>query len=203
MKSIKSITESLLTEKYVNLLPSDVDKKRQHVDAVWDMLTKSYAGIGGLKGSGFKNKEDMIKNIPFWKVVVRDKKPVAVAMYKDKDGRKRVAVATNGTSEGKAGIFDIYKNDFERAMFEVSDASLGAILKNVGEDFASKYAKSIDEVRKIMKKDEILEPDFSDPSIQKIIKKYPKMKDYYYRREIGGALKHKILMGTKGLIIKE
>ena len=200
MKSIKTMSEELLSEKFLNLIDND-ERKEEYADVIWKMLNKAYEGIGGLKGSGFKSKEDMIKNINFWKIFKRNGVPIAVAMYRDKGGRKRVAVASDGTAEGKQAVYDVYKNDFDRAYFEVSDASLGAILKNVGEEKALKYAKNIDEVKKISPKHDILEPDFSDPDISAIVKKYPKIAKFYYRREIKGKIKHKIMLGTKGKII--
>ena len=38
-------------------------EKEKYVDEVWDMLQTAYSSIGGIKGSGFESKEDMIKKI--------------------------------------------------------------------------------------------------------------------------------------------
>lgn len=74
-----------LNERFVNIF-SDEETKRKYASDVWDILQKSYADIGGIKGSGFKTIDDMVKNIPFWKLSVHDGVVDAVAMYKDKGG---------------------------------------------------------------------------------------------------------------------
>lgn len=58
-----------LTESYINLFKEQ--EKEKYVDEVWDLIQTSYKPIGGIHGSGFKSKDDMIKNIPFWKLVKR------------------------------------------------------------------------------------------------------------------------------------
>ena len=45
-----------------------INRREKWVDQAWEMLNKTYAPIGGIKGSGFSSREDMIKNIPFWKL---------------------------------------------------------------------------------------------------------------------------------------
>jgi hypothetical protein len=62
----------ILNERYINILPSDTDARRQYAPEVWDLLVNSYALVGGLIGKGFSSMEDMIENIPFWKMVRRD-----------------------------------------------------------------------------------------------------------------------------------
>ena len=47
------------------------------------MIQKAYADQGGMHGSGFKSPEDMVKNIPMWKLSKKDGKVTSVAMYKD------------------------------------------------------------------------------------------------------------------------
>lgn len=58
-----SIIRNLLIERYVNVF-SDAQKKPFASD-VWDILSSSYAKIGGIKGSGFESKDSMISKIPF------------------------------------------------------------------------------------------------------------------------------------------
>lgn len=79
-----------LNERFINALPNDDDIKQKFADQVWDVLQYSYRELGGLKGSGFNSKEDMIKNIPFWKMVTKNGVVHAVVMYKDRGGRKSV-----------------------------------------------------------------------------------------------------------------
>jgi hypothetical protein len=72
-----------LNEGFLNLLPSDKDKKQEHADVVWNMLQKAYAKVGGIQGSGFESKEDMIAKIPFWKIGRSKGQPNSVVLYKD------------------------------------------------------------------------------------------------------------------------
>ena len=204
MQSLDFILEGiLLSETYVNLLGSDKQQKEKYVDEVWEILKKSYSKIGGIKGRGFGSKQEMIEQIPFWKLVRKDGKIVAVVMYKDKKGRKMVAIGTDGSEEGQKATQDIYKNEFSRSFFELSDRALGAVLKAVGEKFALKYIKDIDTVKGLLKGNEVLEPDMNDSSVEFIKDNYPKIAKHFYQRKIGDGLKHKVLMGTSGKVITD
>jgi hypothetical protein len=200
MKSFKHFNEhSMLNERFVNLLGKD-EKKSEYAKEVFAMIQKSYESIGGQKGNGFKSANDMIANIPFWKLVRRSGKIVAGAMYRDKGGRKRVAVFTDGTIAGKKGIASIMKEDFDRAYFEVSGPSLGFAVKLLGIDFVKSFAKTPEEAASILKTDldEVPEKD-------SYITKYPALKQYFYQRDLGGKLNTKIMLGTNGkkLVINE
>ena len=182
----------ILVERFVNLLGDDPEKDK-YVDVVWDMITKSYARIGGIQGKGFSTKEDLINNIPFWKLVRKDGDIVAGAFYRDKEGRKRVAVATNGTDTGKVALASIMANDFDRAYFEVSDPSLGFMVKQVGLDFVQGYARSVEQAQQISG-DELQAPPADDPHVVK----YPSLANNFYQRDIGGHMHTKIMLGTAG-----
>jgi len=182
----------ILVERFVNLLGDDPEKDK-YVDVVWDMITKSYARIGGVQGKGFSSKEDLINNIPFWKLVRKDGDIVAGAFYRDKEGRKRVAVATNGTDTGKVALASIMANDFDRAYFEVSDPSLGFMIKQVGLDFVQGYARSVEQAQQISG-DELQAPPANDPHVVK----YPSLANNFYQRDIGGHMHTKIMLGTTG-----
>ena len=182
----------ILVERFVNLLGDDPEKDK-YVDVVWDMITKSYARIGGIQGKGFSSKEDLINNIPFWKLVRKDGDIVAGAFYRDKEGRKRVAVATNGTDTGKVALASIMANDFDRAYFEVSDPSLGFMIKQVGLDFVQGYARSVEQAQQISG-DELQAPPADDPHVVK----YPSLANNFYQRDIGGHMHTKIMLGTAG-----
>ena len=182
----------ILVERFVNLLGDDPEKDK-YVDVVWDMITKSYARIGGIQGKGFNTKEDLINNIPFWKLVRKDGDIVAGAFYRDKEGRKRVAVATNGTDTGKVALASIMANDFDRAYFEVSDPSLGFMIKQVGLDFVQRYALSVEQAQQISG-DELQAPPADDPHVVK----YPSLANNFYQRDIGGHMHTKIMLGTTG-----
>lgn len=62
-----------------------------------------------MHGSGFNSPEDMVRNVPLWKLSVKDGVVTGAALYKDKDGRKRIAIATDGSDHGKRAIGDVVK----------------------------------------------------------------------------------------------
>jgi len=189
---MKTLREFLLIESFLNLFTAD--QKEPYADAVYAMIQTAYAKIGGIVGSGFSSPQDMISKIPFWKLVRKDGKIVAVALYKDKDGRKRVAVATDGTEAGKEALKSIYVADFDRAYFEVSGPSLSLIVKTVGIDFVLKYAITVDKVKNILKDDEIVSPDPNDIAYRR----FTQLDSYMYGRKIGGEVHTKVMLGTPG-----
>lgn len=184
--------EKYLSERYVNVL--SVDDKERNKETVFKLLTDSYASIGGLKGNGFRSPDDMVKNIPMWKMVRRNGKIVAVAMYKDKNGRKRVAVGSDGTQEGKAAVASIFKEDFARAYFEISERSLGFHVKILGYDFIKSNAVKPENVKGITGDDVEYPVGDDDPEV----KRHPQLKEFFYRRSVGGHMHTKILLGTTG-----
>ena len=132
------INEVILTETFENLLPGDEKKKRHYAEEIFAMLQRAYADMGGIMGGGFNDPMDML-NIPMWKIFRRGNHIKAVAMYKDKGGRKRVAVATdgdNGPDGGKEWLAQIMKDDvlLGRAFAEISERSLEFHKKILGQD---------------------------------------------------------------------
>ena len=188
------VQDIVLKEHYVNAPPNDMQTKKKYADEVWDMLNKSYAKVGGLHGSGFSSKEDMIKNIPFWKMITRNGKLVAVILYKDKGGRKRVAMGTDGTIEGKQAMIDTNKEEIkmQRSYVEISGPSLSMFLRKIPgfESTCIPYRK----VSGIID-DEIKRPPENDPEILK----HPELKDYFYQRMIGGSWHTKLMTGKPGV----
>ena len=55
-----------LEEGYKNLFTDS--QKRKYAEEAYAQLQKSYEKIGGIHGSGFKDVEDFIANIAFWKL---------------------------------------------------------------------------------------------------------------------------------------
>ena len=194
MKSL----QTYISERVVNLFNSDQDEREKYADVVYNLLQSSYKEIGGLKTSGFKSKDDMVKSIPFWKLIRKNDKIIAGAMYKDKLGRKRVAVFTDRTNEGKSALASIMKEDFSRAYFEVSGPSLRFLVKNLGEEFIADNAATLDKVRKLVK-GEITDVSDTDPESSK----YKILKKFMYQRDLGGSLKTKIMLGQSGNVIKD
>ena len=167
----------LINEKYLNLF--NTEAKEEYVDQVWDILQAAYEYIGGLKGNGFSSKEDMIKNIPFWKLVKKDGKIIACQLYKDKNGRKLIAGASDGTAEGKKYFKRILFDDItrERSYIEISDKMIYVIKKLLGDDL-EKYVIPSNQVSQILNKDIII----TGP--------------YTYKRKIGSEMIEKMMLGT-------
>lgn len=182
---------NVLNEVYLNLFKSDIELRKKYGQECYDMLQKSYEKIGGLKGSGFNSVEDMIKNIPFWKLMRRDGVITACVFYKDEGaGRKRVAAGQNNTVQGKKDwkMMSLEELKTERSISEISGAPLSIQFKSTP-DFI-KYCIPFDEIKDILKKD-ITRPPNDDSEVLK----YPELKDFFYQRLIGGHLHTKIAFG--------
>lgn len=183
-----------LNERYINII-GDNEQKEKYKLIVWDLLQRSYAKIGGIKGSGFNSPDDML-NIPFWKLIRKNGEIVAGKMYKDSGGRKSVAAFSNQTKPGVIALADLVANEFDRAMGEVSADMLKFVVRSIGIKDAVKHAKTVEQARKILRKD--LNTTHVDPSYPE---KYPELADYFYSREIGGGQHTKILLGTPNVDI--
>lgn len=183
-----------LDERFINLLPGDEAEKAKHAPEVHSMLQKAYAKIGGIHGSGFKDHEDMVKNIPMWKLYKHEGKIKAVKLYKDKEGRKSVASATDGSPEGKAGLGHMMKDDMtqHRSYGEISGSALKLMKKNTP-DF-HKHVVPIDRVKELTKGDEIRKPPADDPELIS----HPELTKHFYQRKIGGEWHTKLMTGNTG-----
>jgi len=172
---LKDILEDVLNEKYVNLLN---DKEKElYKDRIYDLLQKAYEPIGGLKGSGFKDSDDMVENIKMWKIEIKNDEILAGIMYKDKKFRKGVAVFTNGTKEGKKSLVKMLKDDFSRSIIEVSGPLLKFLENNLPK-LVDKYKKTCDEASKLLNKE------------------VKCIDGYKYERTINGNVLTKLMIGT-------
>jgi hypothetical protein len=197
--------ENILNEGFTNAVGNDIKTKELWVDEVWDMLQKTYKKIGGIKGSGFSSKEDMIKNIPMWKMATNNGKLVAVVMYKDKGGRKAIAGATDGSRDGLKKYKEVVSEDIKRAFGEKSKAALSTTMKIIPWETLQNFTLTPDAASKAMKKKVTPIKDYKGelPSDAKLtLNRYPQLKDYGYIREIGGVDTFKVAFGTPGLEIK-
>ena len=187
------VRDILLTENFKNLFSAN--DKEKWAEQAFAQLQATYGPIGGLHGNGFSSIEDFKTNIPFWKLSVKNGKIIAAAFYKDKAGRKCVAVSQDGTKEGKAALAEIMSADLKhgRSYIEVSGGALGFLVKLHGHEELKKYAVPVPILRKEMGDDLHTVPE-SDPDL----KKYPELKDYFYQRMIGGELHTKIALGRTG-----
>jgi hypothetical protein len=191
---------SFLQEHFINLIHDD-PRKHDHADEVKALLDKSYEKLGGIHGSGFKDKHDMIKNIPMWKLKRHNGKIVTAVMYKDKAGRKSVAVGTDGSEHGKKGAAEIMKNDVmrKRSFGEKSSAALAFTKKHVGAKELKKHVIPYKHVHKYLDGDEIRKPDKHDPEVTR----HPEYKNHFYQRKIGNEWHTKLMLGKPGLTIKK
>lgn len=185
---MKKLTE-ILNESFVNVFKED-DKNR-YVDTIWSMIQDAYAYIGGIKGSGFTSKQDMIDNIHMWKIAKSNGKVVAVILYKDKNGRKRVAGATDGSQIGKEKFAEMTITDVKanRSYSEMSGAALSFTKKKIN---IHDYAATFDEVKSVLG-DKIIPVDDNDPEVLR----HPDLKKYFYQRKLGSSTtyKTKLMLG--------
>lgn len=197
MKTFKEFvaeTSSQLTESFVSLLPHHSKEREKHADEVFHMVHKSYEPVGGISGTGFKSPEDMKKNIPMWKLHRKNGKIHAAALYKDKGGRKLVALATDGSPEGKHGLRNMMVNDMtqHRAHTEVSGKPLHMLKKHVPE--LAKYAIPVEHVKASMPHDEFRPVEDHDQEVLD----HPELKHHFYQRKIGNHFHTKIALGSMG-----
>lgn len=189
-----------LNESFQNFLPSDVEKKTSHAKEVFDLLGKSYADQGGIKGSGFNSPEDMVKKIPMWKLSKQDGKVTAASLYKDTQGRKRVAMGSDGTPAGKKSAGEMMSADLKRsrAHMEISGKSLSFMKKQL--DIAP-HLHTYDSAEKfhLSRGDTISRPTEDDPEVVR----HPELKDHMYVRKIAGHSHTKVMLGTMGKTITE
>ena len=179
-----SFKEFLLNESYKNL--TSRKEKEKYAEEVFSLLQSTYSKIGGLKGNGFQSKENMIEKIPFWKLFIFQGRVIACSMYKDKKGKKRVAIGSirdksdPDYKKSKKIVFSMMKDDavFHRAYGEISGHMISAYEKLIP-NFFEEYCIPSDKVKEI------------DSSIVPTGK-------YTYKREIGGEMIEKVMYGELG-----
>ena len=152
------------------------------MDEVWNILQRTYAPLGGIKGSGFSSKEEMIEKIPFWKLIRKNDRIVAVQLYKDANGRKFVAAGTDGSAEGKELLKKVLSDELRlgRAYGEVSENVLIALTRVMGEAEMDTFIVNPEEVEKIIQKP----ISFTQG-------------DKFYLRDINGHMERKYLIGKQ------
>ena len=202
----KFISEQGLDERYVNAIGDrDIDLKNQYKKQVWDLLQSSYAKNGGLIGSGFQSMEIMVQKIPMWKMVINNGTVEAVVLYKDKGGRKSVAMGSTGSPYAKKAISNLFPAELQRSYGEKSKSALGALMKIVPWSVLEPYAKTPAQVKKVSKHSITSLKDFKGTlpdDAKATLTKFPVLQPYGYFREIGGKLSFKVMIGTPGKTIK-
>jgi hypothetical protein len=190
---------AFISEGYLNIFNSV--QKEKYAEEAYSQLQNAYRKVGGLKGSGFETPFDMINNIPFWKIKLdANGRILAAAYYKDKEGRKRVAVSSDGTVTGKRILADIIVSDLKhgRAYAEQSGSSLRFLVSQIGYDGVKKYVLPIAKVSQIIP-DEIRDTPEDDVEVIN----HPELAEYFYQRKIGGHWHTKIAIGTPSIKMKE
>ncbi len=197
-----SYKDYLITEKFVNLFLTDDDKseRAKYVDDVWDMLQKSYADQGGLLANGTRTKEDMINKIPFWKVGKVGGRVVSVIFYKDKGGRKRIALGGwPKDPDTMKSLVDTMKADvkFNRGWGEVSGKSWTFMRKTFPQSILMQLAIPVKTVIKLSPGKDII-PGIGPDVDPKYIPPNDAFKKFYYQRNLKGDLHTKIAIGQPG-----
>ena len=171
-ESMNNTYKNFLLERVLNLFTPE--EKKEYADEVWEILQKSYSKIGGFKSA--TDADDLVGDSWLWKVVRRNGKISAVNIYKDKNGRKSIAVGTDGTAQGKKDFYMVKDDDINlgRSWAEVSGAAEHIMLKGGAKPIPNKYAA-------ILTKKEIVEynPD-----------------GFHYTRLIQGHPHEKIIVGA-------
>jgi predicted esterase YcpF (UPF0227 family) len=115
---------AILNEAYINAFEKADMKK--YADGIWKIIEFSYKDIGGTKMIA-PDVDTLIAESDMWKMVRRNGKVVACMIYTFKrGGRKAICGGTDGSREGKIGLYDIMKEDIKlydrNAWAEVSHA---------------------------------------------------------------------------------
>ena len=198
------IFRKYIKEGYSNFIgKGSLADKQKWADRVWDMLQAAYDDIGGIKGSGFSDKEDMINNIPFWKIFHRGEKLIAVVLYKDTNGRKLVALGTDKSNAAKKILSNIFKETLKVSYGEQSGKLLNLVVKSVSYERLEPFLLEPIYVQKLLDK-QIYPPipEKLNAMDTETYKKFPKLHKYFYMRDFGGKSYLKICLGTPHLIIK-
>lgn len=194
--------KQFIAEGFVNAIIGKDDATRiKYAGAVYDLLQSTYAKIGGIKGSGFTSKEDMIRSIPFWKLYFSNDKLVLAILYKDRNGRKAVAIATDRSKKAIRLLQSVLKSTFHISFGEYSKGLLIFILKNFSIKFLSPYIIHPKDVARITSDHIIIPtPDYVQSHLDKfdrsVYESYIAWKDYFYVREIGDEMHLKMMIGT-------
>lgn len=169
----ENIEGNLLNERFINL--NQRNEIEPYIDQIWDIMQKTYSYLDG----GFataNSPEELLKKVSFAKLVKKDDKIVAAALYKDQLGKKSIAKGSDGSREGITWVKKIYEEDlkFERAWGELSGKAEKLAFKLGGVPIPNTFAEKL-----LGKEIKSLNPD-----------------GFHYTREINGADHEKIIFGN-------
>lgn len=121
---------NLLLERYINIF--NKEEIEPYIEDIWGIMQRTYEPIGGFKTAN--TPEELLNKVGMAKLVRKNGKIVAAALYKDKYGRKAIAKGSDGSSEGKLAVKQIYLEDakLNRAWGEFSGKAEELLLKYGG-----------------------------------------------------------------------
>lgn len=198
--------KGFIAERFVNAIGDrDLEVKNKYKKQVWDLLQSSYAAIGGIKGNGFQDMDTMVSKIPMWKMAVNNGKVEAVILYKDKGGRKSVAMGSTGSDYARKAVANMLGAELKRSYGEKSKAALGSVMKMYPWDVIEPFLQDPNKVKQITGDDVTPVSKFKGPlpkDAQMTLNKYPNLKKYGYMRDIAGSQVFKVMIGTPGKSIR-
>lgn len=110
----------ILAEHYVNCLtPED---KAPYAERVFHLIQTAYANIGG--NCNITDIASLCEDTGMWKLVRRDGEIVFAAIYKDRQGRKFVAIGHDGSKPAKGELRKLITQEIKmhKSWAEVSGA---------------------------------------------------------------------------------
>lgn len=173
------ISQIILNEKILNI--RNKSNKQKYISRIWNLLQKSYEPVGGFKSAS--SPEELLNTVGLWKIILRNGNISAVRIFSEKFGNKSIALASDGSIQGKKDVRMIMKDDIVRgrSWCETSDVP-EMICKRMGaEPIPSRFA-SLLTGKNILSRDE---------------------DGYHYTRLIGGVPHTKILYGTPILSLND
>ena len=176
-------------------------EKTQYANVVYNLLEDAYASCGGINlASGFKNADDMIMNIPVWRLTFKNNELISVMLFKVKSNKlKMVAYAPLIDIDPvirKSDLQFMLNNSFA----ELSGKLLSITLKEIKSTWRGFVSRS---PKQTLKKEIITLstylntkalPKNSEGMYWKLKKDYPELLEYCYLRKIGNEFKLKILV---------
>lgn len=162
----------------IGLNPDHEKFREKHRHAIHNIIRDSYKDIGGYggQGHGTKDESDAIHadiNDSAIKAVVRQGKVTAATLYKNKHGRKNVALGSDGTDQGKRDVKKTSLEDIEKK-------------RAWGE-----YSGNAEKMKRAQGAP-IVHPKHAEKLTGK---KATPVDSEYYKREIGGHEHKKIMLG--------
>jgi hypothetical protein len=163
---------NLLLERYINLF--NKEEIEPYIEDIWSIMQSTYEPIGGFKTAN--TPEELLNKVWLAKLVRKNNKIIAAALYKDKYGRKAIAAGSDGTTEGKNAVKKIIEEDVKqnRSWGEFSGKAESLYLKNGGIPIPNDMAEEI-LGKEILEKD----PD-----------------GFHYTRMINGEPHRKMIIGN-------